>query len=80
MVAIPGEATVSTRVEVMQKFRKVKLASASSKLPLPLKRKSTKVTVEVKKPPSNASLQTTYLKKKINMTGVSTLLVKDFTQ
>ena len=80
MVAIPGEAVVSTRVESIKKFRKVKLASAGSKLPLPLKRKSTKATVEVKKPAPNMALQTTHLKKKLHMTGISTLLVKDFTQ
>lgn len=80
MVAIPGEAVVSTKVEPIKKFRKVMLASAATKLPLPLKRKSIKASVEVKKPVSSTIVQTTYLKKKLHMTGVSTLLIKDFTQ
>lgn len=81
MVAVPGEAVVSTKVEPIKKFRKVKLAAAVTRPQLTLKRKSMKTTVMFKGSDSSLALQQkTTLRTKLQMTGVSTQLSKDFTQ
>lgn len=82
-MAVPGEACVSTKVEVPQKFKKVKLASASSSKPvLPLKRKAAaKVAVQTKKPATSlAQQQSVLLKKKIAMQGITCQLIRDFSE
>ena len=83
MVAVPGEAVVSTKVESLKKFKKVKLASsASGRGQLPLKRKAAaKVTVQTKKVAVNPGHQkATIIKKKLAMSGMECCLVKDFSE
>lgn len=82
MVAVEGEACVSTKVEVPQKFKKVKLASTSTKPTLPLKRKSSmKVSVQTKKSTTSAAEQQSVLyKKKLAMSGITCLLARDFSE
>ena len=83
MVAVPGEAIVSTKVEAIKQFKKVKLASLLDPQRRPLSKiPALKVTVKAKQTPQRSTATQTgpTLKRKLVMGSTSGRLMEDFSK